>query len=84
VEDDQELASFIGGAFRSVWALELLCDLRKYRGTPRSPAQLVESLRASDLVVRTSLAELMAAGLVSVDHDGQACYSPASGCPHSR
>lgn len=78
VDADQELASFIGAAFRSVWALELLCDLRKHNGTPRSPEQLVESLRASDLVVRTGLAELMAAGLVSVDAGGQASYAPAT------
>ena len=59
MDADQELASFIGAAFRSVWALELLCDLRRRAGAPRSPEDLVESLRASDLVVRTSLAELM-------------------------
>lgn len=79
MDADQELASFIGAAFRSVWALELLCDLRKHEGARRSPEQLVESLRASDLVVRTGLAELMAAGLVSVDRDGQASYAPATG-----
>ena len=74
----QELVSFIGASFRSVWALELLCHLRKDAGTPRSPDELVESLRASDLVVRTSLAELVAAGLVSVDEQGQVTYAPAT------
>ena len=74
----QELVSFIGASFRSVWALELLCHLRKDAGTPRSPDELVESLRASDLVVRTSLAELVAAGLVSVDERGHASYAPAT------
>jgi hypothetical protein len=73
---DAELASFIGAAFRSVWAFELLCELRK-DGAPRSPEELVESLRASDLVVRTGLAELIAAGLVSLEGDGRASYHPA-------
>jgi DNA-binding GntR family transcriptional regulator len=74
----QELVSFIGTAFRSVWALELLCDLRKHVGTPRSREELVESLRASDLVVRTCLAELVAAGLASIDGEGRASYAPAT------
>lgn len=74
----QELVSFIGASFRSVWALEVLCHLRKHAGEPRSPEQLVDSLRASDQVVRTSLAELVAAGLVSVDADGKAVYAPAT------
>jgi hypothetical protein len=77
VDAEQELASFIG-AFRSVWALELLCHLRRLPGEARSTEQLVEGLRASDLVVRTSLAELIAAGLVSVDRAGQASYAPAT------
>lgn len=74
----QELLSFIGASFRSVWALELLCHLRKHAGAPRASDELVESLRASDLVVRTSLAELVAAGLVSVDNHGLATYAPAT------
>ena len=77
MDAEQELASFIGGAFRSVWALELLCHLRA-AGEPRSPEQLVEGLRASDLVVRTSLGELIAAGLVSIDGEGRASYAPAN------
>jgi DNA-binding GntR family transcriptional regulator len=78
VDAEQELAAFIGATFRSVWALEVLCHLREQPGEARSPEQLVASLRASDLVVRTSLAELMAAGLVSIDRDGQASYAPAT------
>lgn len=78
MDAEQELASFIGATFRSVWALELLCYLRRQAGESCAPEQLVESLRASDLVVRTSLAELMAAGLVSVDRDGRTTYAPAS------
>lgn len=77
MDAEEEVVSFIGTAFRSIWALELLCHLRK-SGVARSPGQLVDSLRASDLVVRTSLAELMAAGLVSVDEHGNASYAPAT------
>ncbi|MEO6388201.1 MAG: hypothetical protein ABIT16_04445 [Croceibacterium sp.] len=74
----QELVSFIGASFRSVWALELMCLLRSDRRTGRSSDDLVEALRASDLVVGTSLAELVAAGLVSIDEKGMAVYAPAT------
>ena len=75
---EKDLTSFIGGTFRSIWALELLCHLRK-QGEERSAEELVDSLRASDLVVRRSLDELVAAGLVSVTDQGKASYAPATG-----
>jgi hypothetical protein len=78
VDAEQEVASFIGATFRSVWALELLCHLRRHAGETRSPEQLVEGLRASELIVRTSLGELLAAGLVSIDRAGEAAYGPAT------
>lgn len=78
MDAEEELVSFIGASFRSVWTLELLCHLRRSNGASRSAEELDESLRASDLVVRTSLAELVAAGLVSVDDKGNARYAPAT------
>lgn len=78
MEAYEELVSFIGTSFRSVWALEMLCALRRHGDESCPPAQLVENLRASDLVVRTGLAELLAAGLVSVDPSGAARYAPAT------
>lgn len=73
-----ELESFIGATFRSVWSLELLCHLRKNPDRSLTAAELVESLRASDLVVRRSLAELTAAGLVATESDDTARYAPAT------
>ena len=64
--------------FRSVWALELLCHLRSKGAEGSSADDLVSSLRASDLIVRRSLSELLAAGLVSVDREGRATYAPAT------
>ena len=75
---DQALISFIGATFRSVWALEVLCHLRKVGEEEVSSQQLVSSLRASELVVRQSLAELLAAGLVNVSDRGAARYAPAT------
>lgn len=78
MDAEMDLLTFIGAAFCSVWTLELLCHLRRHAGESRSPAQLVDGLRASDLIVRKSLAELAAARLVSIDPEGRAHYAPAT------
>ena len=70
--------SFIAATFRSVWALELICLLRRKRPAGLSNAEMIEGLTASQLVVNQSLVSLTAAGLVLVDVDGSARYAPAS------
>jgi hypothetical protein len=72
------IASFIRGAFRSVWALELLLHLRRTQDRAWSADELVDVLRGSALIVSQSLDGLMRAGLVSIDHQGCARYLPAS------
>jgi len=73
-----EVESFIGASFRSVWAFELLCLLKRNSGKSLSQAEMVAGLRASDLVVRQSIEALAAAGLVTIQEDGGARYGPAS------
>ena len=75
---DDELTRFIASSFRSVWALEVLCQLRRHPDTEVSPDELVRALRASDVIVRQCLAELSAAGLVQRAAGGEARYAPAS------
>src|SRR3954469_23103807 len=75
----QDVASFIRMAFRSVWALELLCLLRQNRDESLSHAEMVAGLRGSDLVVTQSVEALTVAGLVVMDAEGGARFSPASG-----
>lgn len=74
----QDVASFIGAAFQSVWALELLVLLRQNRERGLGHAEMVTGLRASDLVVTQSVEALSAAGLVAVEEGGAARYKPAS------
>lgn len=74
----EELATFIASSFRSVWALEVLCHLRRASGRALSPEELVTALRASEFVVRQSLAELTVAGLALVAEGGAAKYAPAT------
>jgi biotin operon repressor len=71
-----DLLGFIGASFRSVWALELLLLLKR---EPRlwSRAELISTLRASELVVNKAIEELVAAGFVTVEGDG-ARYVPVS------
>ncbi|MFL6731539.1 MAG: hypothetical protein ACJ8EP_04275 [Sphingomicrobium sp.] len=73
---DDEIFSFIGSSFRSVWALELLLLLKSERRA-WTQADLVATLRGSELVVSHALDGLVAAGLVSVDGQG-ASYTPAN------
>lgn len=70
-----DLLGFIGSSFRSVWALELLLVLKR---DPRrwSRAELVSTLRASDLVVAKAIDALVAAGLIAIDGES-ARFMPA-------
>ena len=63
---DRELLSFISSSFRSVWALELVL-LLKAQNRAWTRGELVEALRASDLVVGNALEALVAGGMVSID-----------------
>lgn len=74
---DEELSRFITSSFPSVWALELLLLLKRHPES-QSRADLIATLRASDLVVSHALDSLVAAGLASVDEKGQASYVPLS------
>lgn len=76
--DPEVLSGFIAATFRSVWALELLCLLRRNQDRSLRHDEMVAELRASDLVVSQSLDALVAAGLVLVESDGSARFGPAS------
>ena len=71
-----DLSSFIGSSFRSVWALELLLLMKR---EPRvwSGDDLISTLRASELVVNKAVDELVAAGLLAGEGSGVR-YMPVS------
>lgn len=73
----EDIAGFVSTSFRSVWSLELLLLLKSKPGT-HAFHDLVAMLRASELVVRQALADLIAGGLVVVDELGCAAFTPAS------
>lgn len=74
----QEVSSFIRSTFRSVWALELLCFLKKHRDRAWPQRELVVALRGSDLVVSQSVESLLAAGLVVIEPGDLVRYQPTS------
>jgi hypothetical protein len=73
---DEHLLQFISSNFRSVWALELLLVL-KSEPRPWPQAELVSTMRASEVVVSKALDSLVAAGLASREGDG-ALYMPVN------
>ncbi|ATY31851.1 hypothetical protein [Sphingomonas psychrotolerans] len=74
----QELSSFIRSTFRSVWALELLCFVKKHRDQAWPQRDLVVALRGSELVVSQSVETLLAAGLVVIESGELVRYQPTS------
>lgn len=75
---DPDVSSFIASSFRSVWAIELLLHLKRNADRSWAKAELVETLRASELVVSNALRSLAASGLVVEDEGDGVRYAPAS------
>lgn len=74
---DEDVTRFIQSSFPSVWSLEVLLLLKRER-RGRTREQLVEALRASDLVINQALESLVAGGLAALDEAGLASYLPTS------
>lgn len=73
-----DIAAFLRDHFKSVWALELLLFLKDHAEVAWTDEQLIAALRTSDTIVSTSVATLVAGGLVSSDGKGHVRYAPAS------
>lgn len=73
---DEDVLRFIAASFPSVWALEVLLALKREQ-RPWSRSELVQALRASELVVSKAIDALVAAGLASFEDD-HAVYLPVN------
>jgi hypothetical protein len=78
MSSSEELDRFIASTFRSVWALEVLCHLRQAPRDEIAADELISALRASEVIIARSIAELTAAGLIQIEKDGRARYAPAT------
>lgn len=76
--DQDQLESFIGNSFRSVWALEVLQYLAANPASRFSAGELISALRVSDAVVSQSVENLSAAGLAVVDGEGRVALHESS------
>ena len=72
----EQTAEFIKASFRSAWTMELMCFLMKNQERTHTHREMIDELRASNLIIRRSVATLTAAGLLIVDEDGAARYAP--------
>ena len=77
-EQDQ-LESFIGSSFRSVWALEVLQYLVANPSAKFSAEDLITALRVSDAVVSQSVENLAAAGFAVIDSEGRVALHEGDG-----
>jgi hypothetical protein len=75
---NDKLIEFIEGSLDSVWSLELLLMLSQQPQRTWSAQELVGDLRSSQVVVRNSIAKLLASGLVLTEGDDLVRYGPAS------
>jgi hypothetical protein len=69
---------FITSSFQSIWALELLLQLKRTASAASLTNELVAVLRASDAVVANAVRGLLAAGLIVEEGQGRIRYAPAS------
>lgn len=75
---EEQLLSFIGNSFRSVWTLEVLRFLAQRRDRNHSSEELISKLRVSSSVISQSIAQLEAVALVVRDEGGGIRFQPAS------
>lgn len=75
---DREIEEFIRDSFGSIWDLELLSALLDRPGHAATAAELVERMRASELVLERGIESLVAAGIAQVDERGAISLRPVN------
>lgn len=75
---DRDIEQFISDSFASIWDLELLSVMLENPDRGRTAAELVERMRASELVVEQGIKSLVAAGLAFVDAGGRLHFRPVN------
>lgn len=75
---DRDIEQFIGDSFSSIWDLELLSSLLDHPENAPRAAELVERMRASELVVERGIHTLVAAGMATLDGDGRLHFQPVN------
>jgi hypothetical protein len=75
---DRDIEQFISDSFTSIWDLELLSVVLANPDRAQTAQELVERMRASELVVEQGFQSLVAAGMASVDAEGRLRFQPVN------
>lgn len=75
---DRDIEQFISDSFTSIWDLELLSVVLEDADQAQTAEELVERMRASELVVKQGIQSLVAAGMASVDAEGRLRFQPVN------
>lgn len=75
---DHDIEQFVGESFSSIWDLELLSVMLVNPEMHSTAPELVERMRASDLVVEQGIKTLVTIGLATLDAEGRLSFRPAS------
>lgn len=75
---DRDIEQFISDSFTSIWDLELLSVVLESPDRPQTAQELVERMRASELVVEQGIQSLVAAGMASIDAEGRLRFQPVN------
>lgn len=75
---DRDIEEFIRDSFTSVWDVELLSALLGRPGQSAKAGELVEQMRASELVVTRGIEVLVAAGMATLGMDGTLTFQPVN------
>lgn len=75
---DRDIEEFIGDSFASIWDLELLSALLTHPDLALSQIELVERMRASELVVAQGAQALVAGGMASIEEGGRLQFRPVN------
>lgn len=78
VPAEEHILAWIAGAFRTVWAIEVLSYLARLPDSPHVADELVVELRVSSSVVSQSLAQLASVSLITTDDAGLIRLDPAT------
>lgn len=75
---DRDIEQFISDSFTSIWDLELLSVVLEDADRAQTAEELVERMRASELVVEQGIQSLVAAGMASMDSEGRLRFQPVN------
>lgn len=76
--DEKQISQFISASFPSIWTFEILLLLKTDPGRLWRPKDLIDELRASEMVIESGVMALIAAGLATNSENQGIRYGPVN------